>query len=55
MNELENSVEKMLLSGATIGEVFKKMGSKGYSKEEIREAIKESEKKHIKCSSTIFD
>ena len=53
MNELYTTVEKMLLSGTTLGEVFKKMSDLGYSRSEIVAAIKESEKKYINSNPRI--
>lgn len=55
MDELYETVEKMLLSGISFGEVIKKMSDLGYSRDKIIAAINESNRKHIKTSSTVFD
>lgn len=55
MDELYATVEKMLLSEITFGEVFKKMSDLGYSRDEIFDAIKEFDKKYVNTNSRILD
>lgn len=50
MSELYKNVEKMLLSGKKIKDVFKTLNQKGYSDSQIFEAVKKCEKKHIRNS-----
>ncbi|MCI5946897.1 MAG: hypothetical protein MRZ39_08435 [Oscillospiraceae bacterium] len=55
MDDLYSTVEKLLFSEMTIGEVFEKMSNLGYSRDEIFDAIHEFDRKHIKTNSTVFD
>ncbi len=55
MDELYATVEKMLFSEMTIGEVVKEMSKQGYSKDDIFNAIKEFDKKYVNTNSKILD
>lgn len=55
MDGLYATVEKMLFSEMTLGEVLKKMSDFGYSRDEIFDAIKEFDRKHVNTNSRILD
>ncbi|MCX4257642.1 MAG: hypothetical protein OSJ54_12070 [Oscillospiraceae bacterium] len=56
LNELNKMVEKLLLSGKTFGETIEAMKNRGYSHEQVWNAIGVFDKKYRKQQSpTIYD